>query len=79
MQSVTQSKEKIPELFGSNVFNEAAMQQYVSGSAFQTWKNCLANGSTLPLDVANDIADGMKIWALAGRHRGKEGGQAQEA
>ena len=64
MQSVTQSKEKIPELFGSNVFNEAAMQQYVSGSAFQTWKNCLANGSTLPLDVANDIADGMKIWAL---------------
>ena len=54
-----QSKEKIPELFGSNVFNEAAMQQYVSGSAFQTWKNCLANGSTLPLDVANDIADGM--------------------
>ena len=59
-----QSKEKIPELFGSNVFNEAAMQQYVSGSAFQTWKNCLANGSTLPLDVANDIADGMKIWAL---------------
>ena len=59
-----QSKEKIPELFGSNVFNEAAMQQYVSGSAFQTWKNCLANGSALPLDVANDIADGMKIWAL---------------
>ena len=59
-----QSKEKIPELFGSNVFNEAAMQQYVSGSAFQTWKKCLANGSTLPLDVANDIADGMKIWAL---------------
>ena len=59
-----QSKDKIPELFGSNVFNEAAMQQYVSGSAFQTWKNCLANGSALPLDVANDIADGMKIWAL---------------
>ena len=59
-----QSKEKIPELFGSNVFNEAAMQQYVSGSAFQAWKNCLANGSALPLDVANDIADGMKIWAL---------------
>ena len=40
-----QSKEKIPELFGSNVFNEAAMQQYVSGSAFQTWKNCLATVS----------------------------------
>ena len=59
-----QSIDKIPELFGSNVFNEAAMQQYVSGSAFQTWKNCLANGSALPLDVANDIADGMKIWAL---------------
>ena len=59
-----QSKEKIPELFGSNVFNEAAMQQYVSGSAFQAWKNCLATATPLTLDVANDIADGMKIWAL---------------
>ena len=59
-----QSKEKIPELFGSNVFNEAAMQQYVSGSAFQAWKNCLSTGTPLPLDVANDIADGMKVWAL---------------
>ena len=59
-----QSKEKIPELFGSNVFNEAAMQQYVSGSAFRAWKKCLASGTPLSLDVANDIADGMKIWAL---------------
>ena len=59
-----QSKEKIPELFGSNVFNEAAMQQYVSGSAFQAWKKCLASGTPLSLDVANDIADGMKVWAL---------------
>ncbi len=59
-----QSKEKIPELFGSHVFNEAAMQQYVSGSAFTAWKSCLQNGTPLPLDVANDIADGMKIWAL---------------
>ena len=59
-----QSKEKIPELFGSNVFNEAAMQQYVSGSAFQAWKSCLSTGTPLPLDVANDIADGMKVWAL---------------
>ena len=59
-----QSKEKIPELFGSNVFNEAAMQQYVSASAFQAWKSCLSTGTPLPLDVANDIADGMKVWAL---------------
>lgn len=59
-----QSKERIPEMFGSNVFNEAAMQQYVSGSAFQAWKRCLSEGTPLTIDVANDIADGMKTWAL---------------
>ena len=57
------SAAKVPELFGSMVFNEAAMQQYMSKSTFQAWKQCLRDGTTLPLTVANEIAEAMKEWA----------------
>ena len=57
-------KERIPELFGSCVFNEDAMRKYVSQSAVAAWQACLNDGKSLSLDVANAIADGMKIWAL---------------
>ena len=57
-------KTNIPELFGSMVFNEAAMERYVPAAALQAWRQCLKNGRPLSLEVANSIADGMKSWAL---------------
>ena len=57
-------KTNIPELFGSMVFNEAAMERYVPAAALQAWRECLKNGQPLSLEVANSIADGMKSWAL---------------
>ena len=57
-------KNRIPELFGSMVFNEDTMEQYVSHNAMQTWRDCLKSGQPLPLSAANDIADAMKTWAL---------------
>ncbi|MBQ1281699.1 MAG: glutamine synthetase III, partial [Oscillospiraceae bacterium] len=51
-------------MFGSLVFNEDAMAQYVSRNAMTAWQNCLRSGQSLSLEVANDIADGMKAWAL---------------
>ena len=35
---------KVPELFGSMVFNEDAMTQYVSRTAMKAWKDCLQSG-----------------------------------
>lgn len=61
---MSEKKDRIPELFGSMVFNEDAMNQYVSRTAMHAWKQCLQNGQHLSLSVANDIADGMKTWAL---------------
>ena len=61
---MSETKCRVPELFGSKVFNEETMRQYVSSSAFREWKECLKNGQPLSLSVANDIADGMKNWAL---------------
>ena len=56
--------EQIPSLFGVNVFNEAAMAKYVSCDAVVAWKQCLKDGTSLQLDTANEIAEGMKTWAI---------------
>ena len=54
----------VPEIFGSDVFNEATMQQRLPEHVYHAWKNCVITGSQLPLDVANEIAEGMKLWAI---------------
>jgi len=55
----------VPEIFGSDVFNEATMQQCLSPEIYLGWKNCINSGSPLTLDVANHIAEAMKNWAIA--------------
>ena len=57
-------KDRIPALFGSNVFNEDAMRRYLPAEAVSAWRDCLENGRHLGLPLANAIADGMKNWAL---------------
>ena len=54
----------VPEIFGSDVFNEATMKQRLPEHIYCAWKTCIETGSQLPLDVANEIADAMKLWAL---------------
>ena len=54
----------VPEIFGSDAFNEAAMRQRLPEEIFLAWKHCINTGSELPLDVANEIAEAMKIWAI---------------
>ena len=55
---------QLPEYFGSMVFNEQAMEQYIPSGALAAWRQCLSDGTALQLDTANDIAEGMKAWAL---------------
>ena len=54
----------IPEIFGSDVFNEATMRNRLDPKIFAAWKQCIENGTSLPLDVANEIAVAMKQWAI---------------
>ena len=54
----------IPEIFGCDVFNEATMRQHLAVDDFTAWKNCITNGTPLPLDVANRIAEAVKNWAI---------------
>ncbi len=53
----------VPEIFGSDAFSEATMRQRLPEATFAAWKHCVATGSQLPLDVANEIAEAMKVWA----------------
>ncbi len=55
----------VPEIFGSDVFNEATMQKLLPAEVFEAWKNCIKTGSQLQLDVANEIAEAMKEWAIS--------------
>ena len=54
----------IPEIFGCDVFNEATMKQCLVPQTYNAWKHCVSVGSPLPLDVANEIAEAMKNWAI---------------
>ena len=54
----------IPALFGSLVFNESVMEQYVSAEGLAGWRRCLQNGEAMSPEVADAVAEGMKNWAL---------------
>ena len=55
--------EKLPELFGSLVFNEDTMRQRLSSASYAAWKRCITQGTSLDLSIANEIAEAMKQWA----------------
>ena len=54
----------VPEIFGCDVFNEATMKERLPESVYTAWKHCVTTGSQLPLDIANEIAEAMKLWAI---------------
>ncbi|MCR4588051.1 MAG: glutamine synthetase III [Lachnospiraceae bacterium] len=55
---------KLPELFGSMVFNEETMKERLSAVSFKEWKKCVSEGLPLELGTANEIAEAMKQWAV---------------
>ena len=55
--------KKLPELFGSMVFNEETMKERLSAASYNAWKKCVTEGTALDLSTANEIAEAMKQWA----------------
>jgi len=54
----------VPAIFGSDVFNESTMKERLPSVIYQAWKHCIETGTSLELNVANEIAEAMKIWAI---------------
>ena len=55
---------KLPELFGSMVFNEETMKDRLSPASYGAWKTCVTEGTPLDISTANEIAEAMKQWAV---------------
>ncbi len=54
----------VPELFGSNVFDDRMMKAKLSTSDYQKLKKTIDEGAALDVSVANAVAEAMKEWAL---------------
>ena len=53
------------DLFGSNVFNDKAMKQFLTADAHKGVKDAVQHGTKIDRKLADYIAMGMKEWALS--------------
>lgn len=60
-----EEKEKRSELFGQNVFNEAAMRQFMGKEALRGVLNAIEHGAKIDRIIADQVAAAMKNWALS--------------
>jgi len=56
--------KKIPELYGSLVFNDKVMREKLPKDIYKALRKTIANNTHLELDVANSVAVAMKEWAV---------------
>jgi glutamine synthetase len=54
----------VPELFGSNVFNDDVMKERLPKPVYKALKKTIQDGETLDDSVANAVAHAMKEWAI---------------
>ena len=55
---------KVPEIFGSLVFNETVMKDRLPKDVYKALQNTIKNGEPIDLKVANVVANAMKDWAI---------------
>ena len=60
-----QEPDRRSAIFGSNVFNNAAMRQFLTKDSFKSVQDAVVNGSKIDRSVADHISTGMKEWAIA--------------
>ena len=55
---------KVPELFGSMVFNEAVMKERLPKDVYKALKCTIRQGTALDPQIAGVVANAMKDWAI---------------
>ncbi len=60
-----EEKDKKSVIFGTNVFHETTMKQYLTGDAFKAVQGAVFSGTKIDRKLADYIAMGMKEWALS--------------
>lgn len=54
----------LPEMFGCQVFNKRVMKHRLSSKIYSSLQSTIKTGAPLQLEVANEIANAMKEWAI---------------
>ena len=57
--------ERVDQYFGSSVFNDEAMREYLAKDTYRQLKETIREGKELNLAIANQVAHAMKEWALS--------------
>ena len=55
---------KLPDIFGSMVFDDRAMRQRLPKETYRALRNTIENGKKLDVNIANVVANAMKDWAV---------------
>ena len=55
----------IMKKFGSKVFNDRVMKEKLSEDTYRKLKDTIKKGTTIPVEIAGEIAEAMKDWAIA--------------
>ncbi|MBQ1526598.1 MAG: glutamine synthetase III [Lachnospiraceae bacterium] len=58
------TQQRIPELYGSLVFNDKVMRDKLPKDIYKALRKTIENNTHLELDVANSVAVAMKEWAV---------------
>ena len=63
--TVALPSSKISDYFNANVFNDSAMQTFLSKEAYQAVSSAVTSGKKIDRVMADQIAAGMKNWAMS--------------
>ena len=55
----------IPELFGSNVFNDVVMRSTLPKEVYKSLRKTIDNGEKIDMSIADSVANAMKDWATS--------------
>ncbi len=61
----TYAAKRVPEYFGSMVFNENVMKEQLPKDVYKALKKTVDEGSAIDPAIANVVANAMKDWALS--------------
>lgn len=65
VQFPQEKSAKISDYYGQNVFHDRAMQQFLSKDVYKRLRECMITGKRLERDLADEVASGMKAWAMS--------------
>jgi len=63
-KEVASPSKFVSDFYGKYVFSTTTMAKYLSKETMKALKNAIENGKTLDRSIADDVAAGMKMWAM---------------